>query len=213
MNPNPSRPPSLEEPPVAIPSRAGDPARAVAAALGTRACQPIACREKEIAFEFPSTGSLVPAGHSLILAIDHDPQVVALYRRYLAHPKLFHYLAHQPGRSRERGTRAQPFAITLDVAMGAKTITTSTDARPAAVLAQAGSGPYDFLGAERVESAENSQERSQEARISRSSSARYRQTMNKATTWGPPITCSSRSWKTTCSKRSNASNLMKPDKL
>jgi CheY-like chemotaxis protein len=79
--------------------------------------------EKEIAFEFPTTGSLVPSSHPIILAIDQDPQVAALYRRYL----LKHNYSIVAIANLEEvvtvARNAQPFAITLDVAMGVKTVT------------------------------------------------------------------------------------------
>jgi CheY-like chemotaxis protein len=79
--------------------------------------------EEEIAFKFPTTGSLVPAGHSIILAIDQDPQAVAFYRRYLASQNYTIVQVTKLEEALKVARDTQPFAITLDVAMGAKTIT------------------------------------------------------------------------------------------
>ncbi len=88
--------------------------------LRSARCLPL---QQEIAFEFPSTGGLIPAGHSIILAIEQDPQVVALYRRYLAHQNysIISITNLEEAVTVARG--AQPFAITLDVSMGAKNVT------------------------------------------------------------------------------------------
>ena len=79
--------------------------------------------EEEIAFKFPTTGSLVPAGHSIILAIDQDPQAVAFYRRYLASQNYTIVQVTKLEEALKVARDTQPFAITLDVAMGAKTVT------------------------------------------------------------------------------------------
>ncbi len=99
--------------------------------------------EEEIAFKFPTTGSLVPAGHSIILAIDQDPQAVAFFRRYLA---IQNYTIVQVTKLEEAVKVArdtQPFAITLDVAMGAKTVTPPRTRGRLPFCAKARGSPYN----------------------------------------------------------------------
>lgn len=53
----------------------------------------------------------------LILAVDDDPQVIALYERYL-HPRGYKVVAlTDPTRAKERARQIKPFAITLDIMM------------------------------------------------------------------------------------------------
>jgi len=78
-------------------------------------------KEEAFIFQLPDTGELFPTSHSLILAIDQEPQVIALYRRYLARQN-YSIIAITDLQEAVRVARdAQPFAITLDVAMGDKT--------------------------------------------------------------------------------------------
>jgi PAS domain S-box-containing protein len=56
-------------------------------------------------------------GGKIILAIDDDPQVVALYERYLQ-PQGYQVVAlTDPARAKERVRQLKPFAITLDIMM------------------------------------------------------------------------------------------------
>ncbi len=61
--------------------------------------------------------SLDPTGRKIILAIDDDPQVIALYERYLE-PQGYQVVAlTDPTRARDRARQLKPFAITLDIMM------------------------------------------------------------------------------------------------
>ncbi len=53
----------------------------------------------------------------VILAVDDDPQVIALYERYLQ-PQGYQVVAlMDPSRAEERARQIKPFAITLDIMM------------------------------------------------------------------------------------------------
>jgi CheY-like chemotaxis protein len=59
----------------------------------------------------------IPEGKKVILAIDDDPQVIALYERYL-NPQGYHVVAlTEPVRAKEQVLKVKPYAITLDVMM------------------------------------------------------------------------------------------------
>jgi PAS domain S-box-containing protein len=59
----------------------------------------------------------VPEGKKVILAIDDDPQVIALYERYL-NPQGYHVVAlTEPVKAKEQVLKVKPYAITLDVMM------------------------------------------------------------------------------------------------
>lgn len=56
-------------------------------------------------------------GTKVILAVDDDPQVIALYERYLQ-PQGYQVVAMtDPSRAKERARQIKPFAITLDIMM------------------------------------------------------------------------------------------------
>jgi signal transduction histidine kinase/DNA-binding response OmpR family regulator len=56
-------------------------------------------------------------GSKVILAVDDDPQVIALYERYLQ-PQGYQVVALlDPSRAKERAHQIKPFAITLDIMM------------------------------------------------------------------------------------------------
>jgi signal transduction histidine kinase/DNA-binding response OmpR family regulator len=56
-------------------------------------------------------------GSKVILAVDDDPQVIALYERYLQ-PQGYHVVPLlDPSRAKERAHQIKPFAITLDIMM------------------------------------------------------------------------------------------------
>jgi CheY-like chemotaxis protein len=106
---------SLEEKPFSVPVIAEPASGPVLPSLPPAA-------KKETDFEFPSTGSLVPGDHSIILAIDQDPQVAELYRRYLANQPFSIVAITNLEEAVTVARNVQPFAITLDVAMEAKTV-------------------------------------------------------------------------------------------
>jgi len=59
----------------------------------------------------------IPDGKKVILAIDDDPQVIALYERYL-NPQGYHVVAlNNPTKAKERILEIKPYAITLDIMM------------------------------------------------------------------------------------------------
>ncbi len=58
-----------------------------------------------------------PSGNKIILAIDDDPQVIALYERYL-HPQGYQVIPlSDPTRAVELVKQVKPFAVTLDIMM------------------------------------------------------------------------------------------------
>jgi CheY-like chemotaxis protein len=58
-----------------------------------------------------------PVGSKVILAVDDDPQVIALYERYLQ-PQGYQVISlMDPARAKERARQIKPFAITLDIMM------------------------------------------------------------------------------------------------
>jgi len=58
-----------------------------------------------------------PLNNKVILAVDDDPQVIALYERYLQ-PQGYQVVALlDPSRAEERARQIKPFAITLDIMM------------------------------------------------------------------------------------------------
>ena len=58
-----------------------------------------------------------PVGTKVILAVDDDPQVIALYERYLQ-PQGYQVISlMDPARAKERARQIKPFAITLDIMM------------------------------------------------------------------------------------------------
>ena len=59
----------------------------------------------------------IPEGKKVVLAIDDDPQVIALYERYLT-GQGYHVVAlTEPARAKERVKELKPFAVTLDIMM------------------------------------------------------------------------------------------------
>jgi PAS domain S-box-containing protein len=59
----------------------------------------------------------MPEGKKIILAIDDDPQVIALYERYL-NPQGYHVVPlTDPAKAKEEIFRIKPYAITLDIMM------------------------------------------------------------------------------------------------
>lgn len=59
----------------------------------------------------------IPEGKKVVLAIDDDPQVIALYDRYLS-AQGYHVVALiEPARAKERVKELKPFAVTLDIMM------------------------------------------------------------------------------------------------
>jgi CheY-like chemotaxis protein len=53
----------------------------------------------------------------VILAVDDDPQIISLYKRYLE-PKGFHVVGlSDPAKAKARVTELKPFAVTLDIMM------------------------------------------------------------------------------------------------
>jgi PAS domain S-box-containing protein len=65
--------------------------------------------------ERPETGE--DSQKKIVLAIDDDPQVIALYERYLQ-PQGYQVIAlTDPSRAKERARQLKPFAITLDIMM------------------------------------------------------------------------------------------------
>ena len=59
----------------------------------------------------------IPEGKKVVLAIDDDPQVIALYERYLT-AQGYHVVAlTEPAKAKDRVKELKPFAVTLDIMM------------------------------------------------------------------------------------------------
>ena len=59
----------------------------------------------------------IPEGKKVVLTIDDDPQVIALYERYLT-AEGYHVVAlTEPARAKDRVKELKPFAVTLDIMM------------------------------------------------------------------------------------------------
>jgi CheY-like chemotaxis protein len=59
----------------------------------------------------------IPEGKKVVLAIDDDPQVIALYERYLSPEGYYVLPLTDPLKVKEQVLRVRPFAITLDIMM------------------------------------------------------------------------------------------------
>jgi len=59
----------------------------------------------------------IPEGKKVVLAIDDDPQVIALYDRYLSAQGYHVMPLTEPARAKDRIKELKPFAVTLDIMM------------------------------------------------------------------------------------------------
>ena len=112
----------LASEPEAVAPTIPEPAQTVTEPTTATAPASPAPKKEEFVFKRPGTGALVPPGHLIILAIDQDPQMAGLYRRYLASENFSIIPVTNLDEAVSMVRDTQPFAVTLDVAMGAKTV-------------------------------------------------------------------------------------------
>jgi PAS domain S-box-containing protein len=69
------------------------------------------------AFHQPVKEEIAPDAGQTILCIDDDPQIVALYERFLGAQGYIVVPVHEPAKAKEKAKEIKPYAITLDIMM------------------------------------------------------------------------------------------------